>query len=106
MDIREIKQIALRYREILIKNKIQPDIILLFGSHAKGKANINSDIDLAIVSRDFTKNNQKISAKLNLLAFQLNAPLEVVPINYFEFMKKSTASPILNEIHKTGLVLF
>jgi predicted nucleotidyltransferase len=106
MDIREIKQIALQYREILIRNKIQPDIILLFGSYAKGKANKNSDIDLAIVSRYFTKNNPKISAKLNLLAYELNAPLEVVPINYFEFMKKSTTSPILNEIHKTGLVLF
>lgn len=106
MDIRKIKEIALEYRALLIKNDIQPDIIILFGSNAKGKAHKDSDIDIAIVSRQFDKNNLKYSRLLNRLTFDIDAPLEVIPISYKKYMRKSTASPILHEIIKTGLVLF
>lgn len=106
MDIRTIKQIALKYRSLLIKHNIQPDIIILFGSQAKGTAHKDSDIDLAIVSRDFTKESRKDSIKLNKLAYEIDAPLEIIPINYYEYMKKETRSPILDQIFKTGIVLF
>lgn len=106
MDIRKIKQIALDYRQILIVNGIQPDIIILFGSQAKGTAHKHSDIDLAIVSRVFKKASSRDSIKLNRLAYKLAAPLEVIPINYFEYMKKTTISPILHEILTTGIILF
>jgi hypothetical protein len=46
------------------------------------------------------------SIKLNRLAFDIDAPLEVIPINYYEYMKKETISPILDQIFKTGIVLF
>lgn len=106
MDIRQIKQIALEYRALLIKHKIQPDIIILFGSQAKGTSHKYSDIDLAIVSRNFKKGNTKDSIKLNRIAFELDAPIEAVPVNYYEYMKKETTSPILDQIFKTGIVLF
>ena len=106
MDIRAIKQIALEYRALLLKNNIHPDIIILFGSQAKGTAHKDSDIDLAIVSRDFKKINRKDSIRINKIAYEIDAPLEVIPVNYFEYMKKETRSPILDQIFKTGIVLF
>ncbi len=106
MDIQKIKGLALEYREILVKNKIHPDIIILFGSQAKGTAKKDSDIDLAIVSRDLGSDRHKDSIRLNRLAYKINAPLEVIPINYYDYMKKETLSPILDQIFKTGIVLF
>lgn len=106
MDIREIKTIVLSYRELLIKNKIKPDVIILFGSHAKGCANPDSDIDLAIVSTQFGKNPEKESQTLNLIAYEIKAPLEVIPVSHRDYMKKSTTSPILHEILTSGTVLF
>lgn len=106
MDVKKIKEIALQYRALLIENKVQPDIIILFGSQAKGVATKESDIDLAIVSRKFKKDLAKERVLLNKISHQLNAPLEVVAIRYKEYMKKETISPILNEIFKTGIVLF
>ena len=105
MDIRRIKEIVIQYRALLIKAGIQPDVFILFGSHAKGTANKHSDIDLAVVSHKFRKGSQ-ISIKLNRIAFQMEAPLEVIPITYSEYMKNETTSPILDEIFKTGIVLF
>ena len=106
MDIREIKFLALQYRALLIKNNIQPDIIILFGSHAKGTSHKDSDIDLAIVSRGFGGDPGKESQKLNLIAYEIPAPLEVIPISLKDYMQKSTSSPILDQIFKTGIVLF
>ena len=106
MDIKKIKEIALEYRALLIRNYIQPDIIILFGSYAKGKARKDSDIDIAIVSRQFDKNNLKYSSLLNRLTLDMDAPLEIIPISYKKYMRKSTTSPILHEIIKTGIVLF
>lgn len=106
MDIRKIKEIALEYRALLIKKHIQPDIIILFGSNAKGMARPDSDIDVAIVSRQFDRNKPKYSLLLNRLTFEIEAPLEVIPVGYSEYMQKSTVSPILHEIIKTGVILF
>jgi predicted nucleotidyltransferase len=33
--------------------------VIIFGSHAKGKANPDSDIDIAVISSQFGKNNFK-----------------------------------------------
>jgi uncharacterized protein len=106
LDIRTIKAIALQYREILVKENIHPDVIVLFGSHAKGTAGKDSDIDLAIISRDFGTHPDKERQRLNLLAYEIPAPLEVIPVSLKDYMKQSTTSPILDQIFKTGIVLF
>lgn len=49
----ELIDLIKRYSEIL-RNSMQVDQIYLFGSYATGKADADSDIDLLIVSPDFT----------------------------------------------------
>jgi len=43
------------YIKVLIKNKINPEKIILYGSYAKGKAHQYSDIDIAVISDQFGK---------------------------------------------------
>lgn len=94
------------YRRMLLEKKIHPDVIILFGSYAKGNVNKNSDIDIAVVSKKFGKNRHKEGVLLNMLAHEIDSRLEVIPVSLKEYMKKFTTSPILDQIHKTGTVLF
>jgi predicted nucleotidyltransferase len=50
---KEIKEIISSFKEALEKNGVKAEKIILFGSHAKGAAGENSDIDLVVISRDF-----------------------------------------------------
>ncbi|MFZ4405259.1 MAG: nucleotidyltransferase domain-containing protein [Pseudobdellovibrionaceae bacterium] len=67
MDFYQIKRKTINYYQILFKNNIRPDIIILFGFNAKGNSKKNSDVDLAVVSRDLGKNKIKEGTKLNKL---------------------------------------
>lgn len=94
------------YRRLLLEKNVHPDVIILFGSYAKGNVSKHSDIDIAVVSRNFGKDRHKEGVLLNMLAHKIDSRLEVIPVSLKEYMKKYTTSPILDQIHKTGTVLF
>jgi predicted nucleotidyltransferase len=106
MDIGKIKIDVLKLRLELKNNKIHPDVIILFGSQANGTARSDSDIDLAVVSRDYGHSRFEESSKLNLLASKINHSFEMVPLSLKDYLDPNAASPILNEIKKKGIVLF
>jgi len=55
MSKRDIKK-AIRYLKYLLKSKgIKVNRIILFGSHARGNYKEDSDIDIVIISKDFSK---------------------------------------------------
>ncbi|MBF0362211.1 MAG: nucleotidyltransferase domain-containing protein [Oligoflexia bacterium] len=105
MDILEIKQKAIKLRHSLKKHNIRASLILLFGSHAKGTANQQSDIDLAVVSADLGLNRLEEGALLNRLASRIDHRIEVVPIPMKRYFEKETTSPIIDQIIKTGIVI-
>ncbi len=105
MDFRRVKEIAIRFFQELRRNNLTPDLVVLFGSHAKGKPNKNSDIDIAVVSRKFGKDRSKEITFLNKIAYQIDPSIEAIPINTFDYIAKETTSPILNEIKKSGVVI-
>lgn len=105
MDIREIKWLMVRYRRLLIQNNIRPQIMILFGSHSQKKATKDSDIDVAVVSRDLGFDRLKEGALLNRLAHRINSKIEVVPINLRSYFDQQNISPILDQIKKTGTPL-
>ncbi len=53
----EIKEIIDNYKTELIKLGITPSRIILFGSYAKGTPREDSDIDLIVISNDFSGMN-------------------------------------------------
>jgi uncharacterized protein len=105
LDISEIKHGCLMLRELLREELVTVDGIILFGSHAKGTATPESDIDLCVVSRDFGKDRFRESILSNRLAYKCMPFCEVIPIGLKDYLEVQTLSPILYEIKKTGIFI-
>lgn len=105
MDIREIKERIIKLRALLKKNKIRADLFILFGSCAAGKARPDSDIDIAVISRDFGHDRFKEGSRLNYLASSIDHRIEAVPVGLDDYLSGKNISPILNEIITRGIPL-
>ena len=75
--------------------------IFLFGSYAKGNNNPDSDIDIAVVLKDF-KNIIKIQQELLRLRRKIDIRIEPHPIREIDFIK---GTPLVEEIKKYGKVI-
>ncbi len=106
MDIGTIKIKALQIRSELKKKGVHADVVILFGSHARGQANTESDIDLAIVSRDFGKDRLNEGALVNFIASKIDSSIEIIPVSFDKYFDPNCILPIIHEIKTTGLVLF
>jgi len=106
MDIRDIKEQIIRLRRILLDNQIHPDIFILFGSYACGRQKEQSDIDIAVVSRDFGKDRLEEGTLLNYYASEINSKFEMIPVGLDDYFDPDSISPILFEIKKNGTPLF
>lgn len=88
----------------LLEKEIPISNVYIFGSHAKGNATPNSDIDVAILSTSFGKNPHEegkwLQRKLWGVAY---ANLDVVGYNPKEF--KVGQSPLLDEIRKSAIAI-
>ncbi len=75
----------------------------LFGSYAKGRHKKNSDIDLAIISKDASDRKKmfKILAQLSLAALKINPSIEAQIFSPDEFEAPEPES-FVAEILKTG----
>ncbi len=88
----------------LISKDIPISGVYIFGSHAKGTARPDSDIDVAIVSRSFGKNSHEEGKWLQRKLW--DAPysnMDVVGYSPSEF--KTGQSPLLAEIRKTAVAV-
>ena len=103
MDFDTIKININELRHLLKKNNISPSLFLLFGSYAKNKQNEHSDIDLAVVSKDFGKDRFKEGVKLNRLGHKINPRFELIPVSLKDYLTPETINPILHEIKKDGI---
>lgn len=101
----EIKLKAIELFKILIKKNIHPDLIMLFGSTAKNKNTKYSDIDIAIISRDFKRNSIKQGAKINALLYKFFPKAEAVLISLDDYLDPNNTSPLIHEIKTTGIPL-
>ncbi|OGI78108.1 hypothetical protein A3C57_01805 [Candidatus Nomurabacteria bacterium RIFCSPHIGHO2_02_FULL_33_12] len=100
---KSIKNSIAKYKKRLIKEGIIFDKVILFGSYAKGNANLYSDIDIAIVSKYFGKNNFKEMSKLNALTYGVDTRIEAHPVSYNDFL--NPISPFVFEIKKYGVLV-
>ena len=104
MAKKSIIVIIKKFAAALIKKGITVDKIILYGSHAKGKERPDSDIDVAVVSRDFGKDKIEEGMLLFTIAGEIDARLEPVPIS-LESYKKDTWVPLIYEIRTKGIEL-
>ena len=89
----------------LLKEKnISIDRVILFGSYAQGHAHKNSDIDLAVVSSDFGKNEIEEMMLLSKLSCRVSDRLEAIPVS--DKLMKSKYEPLIGEIKKHGQTIY
>ncbi len=72
--------------------------IILFGSYAKGNFNDDSDIDIAVIFKDY-KSFPDMQFELMKLRRKVDSRIEPHPFRESEF---DTSNPVVNEIIKYG----
>jgi predicted nucleotidyltransferase len=100
MSEKKIKDLALKYKNTLLRNGVPVSGIYLFGSHARGIAKVGSDIDFCVISSSFGKNDFQEMVKINQLAKITSPEIEAFPVSVEDFGKRT--NPFINEAIKTG----
>jgi len=84
-----------------VKKNWHVDGVFLFGSFAKGAQHADSDIDIAIISRDFKEDRFDDMLQMRMLRTDLR--IEPHAIRTEDFNHRATA--LSNEIALTGIAL-
>ena len=95
-----IIEIVKRYIEELEKNSINIREAILFGSFVKGTAKEWSDIDIALVSPDFTGDRFEDRRKIVPLRRNIDNRIEPLPFRPEDFYD---GGMLVEEIKKTGM---
>ena len=86
--------------KVEIEKRYNVTAIILFGSYAKGTANEDSDIDIAVVSDDF-EDIYDCMAVLMGMTWDIDARIEPHPITTEDYEKVS--NPFVKEVVDTGI---
>ena len=97
MDKRDVLDIAIEYANA-VKSKYDFVRIILFGSYVKGNFTADSDIDIAVVLKDY---NNLIDVQVDLMRLRrkIDSRIEPHPFREKDF---DITNPIVNEIIKYG----
>ena len=95
--------VVFKFLRLLKKKGVKVSQAILFGSYAKGRTNGDSDIDIAIVSRQFGVNNFKEMIFLRRLALKVDSRLEPVPLTPDDL--EDHYSTLVQEIKRYGRIL-
>jgi uncharacterized protein len=98
------KTTALKYANayaLLVEKEMNPRMIMLYGSFAKGNWNENSDIDIAVIVDNINEDFLDISKKLNKLTRTIDNRIEPVLLQLSD-----DKSGFLKSILNTGIILY
>lgn len=89
-----------------IAEKYHPQKIILFGSHAYGQPNEDSDIDLCVI-KETNKDRFEREQELRLLLFPAGAPFDVLVFTPGEIKKRLKLGDFfIEEIIHNGKILY
>ena len=91
-----------KYIEELEKNGIPISEAILFGSHAKGKAKPESDIDIALISVAFTGDRFEDRRRIVPFRRRIDNRIEPIPFRPEDF---ENGGIMVEEIKKTGIII-
>ncbi len=97
MDKTKINEIIKKFAKEVYK-KYKCSEIILFGSYAKGNYNSDSDIDIAVILKDYD-NLLKTQLDLMRIRRKIDTRIEPHPIKEKDFNENN---PLFNEIKKYG----
>lgn len=97
MDKADVMNVAQLYADA-VQSKFDFIKIILFGSYAKGNFNDDSDIDIAIVFKDY---GNLLNVQLELMRIRRNIDSRIEP-HPFRESEFNLSNPLVNEIIKYG----
>ncbi len=97
MDKKNVLNIARQFASVIMKN-YDCKQVFLFGSYAKGTNQEESDIDIAVIFREF-ENLLDIQLELMRLRRKIDSRIEPHPFREKDF---NMENPVVNEILKYG----
>lgn len=97
MDNSDVIKIAKQFA-IIVKKKYNTKRTILFGSYAKGTGTKDSDIDIAVIFKDY---DDSINMQLELMRLRrkIDNRIEPYPFKEIDF---NYSNPLANEIIKYG----
>jgi predicted nucleotidyltransferase len=90
-----------KYIALLKKKRINVSKVILFGSHAKGLAKPDSDIDIAVISSQFGRDSFKEMTFLRKVALEIDSHIEPLPFSPQDLDNRY--STLAQEIKKYGV---
>ena len=104
MDKKSVLNIIDRFRNILEQKKVKIAKIILFGSYARGNYNDSSDIDLIVISDDFTTMNywERIDF-LSGAIYEIFEPIEALSFTSSEW---ETSDSFLTDYAADGEIVY
>ena len=94
-----IIEVVKKYIEELEKNGIRIREAIIFGSFVKGTSKEWSDIDIALVSPDFTGDRFEDRRRIVLLRRKIDSRIEPIPFRPEDF---NNGGMLVEEIKRTG----
>lgn len=104
MDKIQAVKVIKRFVKTLKQEGISVDRVILYGSYASGRMRPDSDIDVAVVSRNFGKDRVEEGMTLFRIAGKIDSRLAPVPIST-QVYENDTWIPLIYEIRGKGMEL-
>ncbi|MDZ7700145.1 MAG: nucleotidyltransferase domain-containing protein [Deltaproteobacteria bacterium] len=98
----QIRDIIDKYIRALEKERIHVQRAVLFGSHAYGKADQWSDIDIALVSDAFEGDRFDDRSKIRRITLSVSSDLSPLPFRPEDFVPEN---PFVKEILEKGVTI-
>jgi uncharacterized protein len=104
MDKKTVLEIADRFHKEIVIRGIRPNKIILYGSYAQGKNTEDSDIDIIVVSDDFTGKDywERIDILTDAI-YEIFAPIEASAFTEDEW---KDGNSLIADFAQNGEVLF
>jgi predicted nucleotidyltransferase len=97
-----IVKIVKKFLFKLKESGVSVDFAYLYGSYAKRSSSKFSDIDVAVISSDFSEDRFEEGIKLARIAGQIDNRIEPIPFTIGSFVEDD---PLVWEIKKDGILI-
>ena len=102
MDKIKAVKVIKKFVEKLKREGISIDHVILYGSYASGRMRPDSDIDVAVISRNFGKDRVEEGMNLFRIAGKIDSRIAPVPIST-KVYENDTWIPLIYEIREKGV---
>jgi predicted nucleotidyltransferase len=98
----EVIRIVRRYLSVLRQHDIPATGVVVYGSHAKGTARPDSDIDVLVISPAFDLDRWSWDQELWRLTLKVDPRIEPIPVGQRQLLEDQT-SPIVEMARREGI---